>query len=136
MGEANGGDNMEGKAIALLREQQGKDKFESVKLMVLERLAESIQLFDPVGTVIDESGELFFYIINKKALLSEFVGSVLECLVITRACAVNGSFALYMAHKAKSIGKFSHEEKQLALERIVNALTVGKGKRFGDDPED
>ena len=127
---------MKEKAIALLRGQQSRSKEESVKLMVLERMAESVQLFDSVGTVIDESGELFFYIINKKALLSEFVGSVLECVIITRARGVNGSFALYMAHKAKSTGKFSHEEKQLALERIVNALTVGKGKRFGDDTED
>lgn len=123
------------RALALLREQQCERLEEKAKLRVIQKLVESEGAFDLVGAVIDEFGELIFYIIDKSALLSEFGGSIFARVCVRRACAVNGSFSLYMAHQAKRIGILGHEQRELALERIINALLAGKDEGFGDNFE-
>ena len=121
------------KALALLREQQCKGLEEKAKLLVIRKLVESEGAFDLVGAVIDESGELIFYIIDKSTLLSEFGGSIFSRVCVRRARAVNGTFSLYMAHQAKRIGILGHEQRELALKRIIDALLVSEDEGFGDN---
>lgn len=124
------------KLLAGLRQQQCKEPIERVAVQVLKQLAESEVEFDLVGTVRDEVGNMFMYVLNKKALLSEFCGGVFSYLIINRIEREDFALGLYMAHERKRAGKFLQEELEMGFERIINSLHVGEHEGFGQNAHD
>ena len=129
-------DDLKQKVLALLREQQSKNRNESAALRVLEMLVESELTIDLVGTITDEVGELFFYILRKEALLTEFSGGIFSFLTVHRIRRVDPAFALYMAHKKERVCAFLQEELELAYKRILHALLMRENEGVGEDVED
>ena len=125
------GRDLKERALALLRERQCESQWEKDARLVLTRLVESELALDLVGTVTDEVGQLIMYIVNKKALLSEFCGGVFSYLVITRVERVDRALGLYMAHQKERAGAFLKEELELGYEHIINSLLVGENQSIG-----
>lgn len=124
------------KVLALLREQRSEDQLKNVALMVLEKLVESGSAFDMVGTIVDEVGQMYLYNISKRALLSEFGGSIFTFIGIHRIAGENETLRLYLTHKLERSGALLEEDLELAFERIIHALTVGEGESFGENSRD
>lgn len=118
--------------LAALRNRHCEDGIEKIQKMMLEKLVESEFSIDLIGTVTDEVGKPIVYIFSKEALLSEFFGGKMSCVMVYRTERIDAATRLYFAHQLKRIGKLSEDEKELALNRIVNALLIGENERVGN----
>ena len=113
------------KILTKLRQQPCEDSIEAVQRLVLERMVESDLALDLIGTIVDESGSVFFYSMCKAAFLSEFFDGELTGILVSRTFAEEPTTGLYIAHKLNRGCVLSEEEKQLFLKRLEKAFCPG-----------
>lgn len=95
---------------------------------VVEHIASGRWNGEPIGQMADEQGELFTYVLGKRALLSEFSGDFRLGINVRRLCASDS----HPMSQLKGVDEFSDDEKQLCVQRAREALCIGKREEFSD----
>ena len=114
---------MKGKALEHIRRRlaAAPDGAERALWMVARRLIETESALDQAGQVVDESGVTWCYVVALKGILTEAGRDLSTMISVHRAAGDPARFIRY----AKGVNerlKISEEQKQLALDRLCQAV--------------
>lgn len=114
------------------RVETATESTQRVKLIVLEKAIETGLMIEPVGQVVDVTGDVFRYAFGLLRAGTEIVGDPLAYIAVAPIVDDGRELFSRYAERANQAFKVDEHEKETCLKLIYAYLGVGGGQQPGE----